>query len=153
MSEKVEKNNENTDKIAEFLIELHKNVQMGKYALEEVLKRCKGEKLRKTLLCQYHDFEKLSGDITGSIIELDKTPKSATFMQNMMLKSAISMSTFLDDSDSKLADMVIQGDNQGIMDINRLLNQSEVKEEKAITLAKTLLETEQRHVDDLKKYL
>ena len=153
MSEKVEKNNENTDKISEFLIELHKNVQMGKYALEEVLKRCKGEKLRKTLLLQYHDFEKLSGDITGAIIELDKTPKSATFMQNMMLKSAISMSTFIDDSDSKLADMVIQGDNQGIMDINRLLNQSEVKEERAVTLAKTLLETEQRHVDDLKKYL
>ena len=153
MDEKITKNEETNSKKTEFLIELHKNVQMGKFALEEVIEKCKDEKLRKTLLLQYHDFEKLSGDIAGAIIELNATPKSATFMQNMMLKSSIRMSTILDNSPSKLADMVIQGDNQGIMDINRLLKQSEVKDEKAITLATTLLETEQRHVDDLKKYL
>lgn len=153
MDEKKIKNEELTPKTAEFLIELHKNVQMGKYALEEVVGRCKDEKLKKTLLLQYHDFEKISGDVVGAIIELGETPKSATFMQNMMLKSSIRMSTVLDNSPSKLADMVIQGDNQGIMDINRLLNQSNVKDEKALSLATTLLETEQRHVDELKKYL
>lgn len=149
----MKKSDEATCKTAEFLIELHKNVQMGKYALEEVLNRCKDQTLRETLLRQYHDFEKLSGQITGAIVELKTTPKSATCFQNMMLKSSIWMSTALDNSPSKLADMVIQGDNQGIMDINRLLNQSEVKEEKAVNLATTLLETEQRHIDELKKYL
>ena len=153
MDDKKKKTGETTPKTAEFLIELHKNVQMAKYALEEVLKVCKDENLRKTLLLQYHDFEKSAGDIVGAIIELGETPKSATCMQNMMLKSSIRMSTVLDNSPSKIADMVIQGDNQGIMDINRLLNQSEVKEERAISLATALLETEQRHVDDLKKYL
>lgn len=149
----MKKIDENQSKLEEFMIELHKNVQMAKYALEEVIKRCKDESLKQTLLTQYHDFEKLSGDITGFIIELGATPKSATCVQNMMLKSSICMSTALDNSPSKIADMVIQGDNQGIMDINRLLNQSEVKEERAISLATTLLEIEQRHVDDLKKYL
>lgn len=153
MREKEENQLENTGNITEFLIELHKNVQMGKYALEEVIKCCHDDNLKKTLLLQYHDFEKLASDISGAIIERGDTPRSATCMQNMMLKSSIRMSTFIDDSPSKIADMVIQGDNQGIMDINRLLNQSEIEDEKAVNLATTLLETEQRHVDDLKKYL
>ncbi len=146
-------NPQNSEKIVEFLLELHKNAQMAKFALEEVIKRCNDSKLKATLLNEYHDFDKLSSEITGNIISLGATPKSATFMQNLMLKSSICMSTLADDSVSKLADMVIQGDNQGIMDINRLLNKSEVKDEKALNLANTLLETEQRHVDELKKYL
>lgn len=144
---------QNSEKLIEFFIELHKNAQMAKYALEEVIKRCNDTRLKATLLNEYSDFDKLSSEITASIISLGATPKGATFMQNIMLKSSICMSTLTDDSASKLADMVIQGDNQGIMDINRLLNKSEVKDEKALNLANNLLETEQRHVDELKKYL
>lgn len=142
------------DKNYDFLIELYKNVQMGKLAFEYLLPKTKDGKLKEELLKQYHDFEKLTTSISGAIIELGKTPKSALGMAKPMLKCSINMTTAFNSSTKKIADMVIQGDNQGIMDINRLINAStEYLPEKTLKLAQILLETEQRHIDELKKWL
>ncbi len=137
-----------------FLNEIYKNVQMGKLAFEYLLPKVKENKLKDELLRQYHDYEKLTASISGAIIELGKTPKSSLGLIKPMLKSSINMSTLLNSSNRKIADMLIQGDNKGIMDINRLLNRtSNSLPEKSIKLAHTLLETQQRHIDELKKWL
>lgn len=144
---------EKSSKNADFLKELHKNVQMGKYALEKLLPKCKDDSIKQELLNEYHDFEALASKISGEIIALGDTPESATAMQNLMLKTAIGMNTLMDDSSENIADMVIQGDNQGIMDINRLINNAEYATETSHSLARELLEMEQRHIDALKKFL
>ena len=137
-----------------FLNELYKNVQMGKLSFEYLLPKVKDNKLKEELLKQYHDYEKLTASISGAIIEMGKTPKSSLGMIKPMLKSSINMTTMFNSSNRKIADMVIQGGNKGIMDINRLLNRSSKSlPEKSIKLANTLLETQQRHIDELKKWL
>lgn len=149
----MEKSIDTDKKNAEFLVELHKNVEMAKLALEILIPRTKNRALKADLLNQYHDFEKLSNAISGGLIELGYTPTTPTCRQVFMLKSAIKMSTILNRSPKKLADMVIQGDNKGIMDINRLINQCTFATDKSHNLARLVLETEQSHIDTLKKYL
>lgn len=142
------------DRNYDFLNELYKNVQMGKLAFEYLLPKCRDGALKEELLKQYHDYEKLTTSISGAIIELGKTPKSALGMAKPMLRCSINMTTAFNSSAKKIADMVIQGDNQGIMDINRLINASSgYLPDKTLALSKTVLETEQRHIDKLKVFL
>ncbi len=137
-----------------FLNELYKNAVMGKLAFEYILHKVKDKKLKDELLKQYHDFEKITASISGAIVEHGKTPKSSLGIAKLMLNLAINMTTMFDSSASKISEMMIQGDNKGIMDVNRLINRSaDGIPEKSLNLAYTLLETEQRHIDSLKAFL
>lgn len=153
-TEKSDQNDQNYDKSADFLIELYKNVQMGKLAFEYLLPKTKDGELKEELLNQYNDFETLTAKISGAIIELGKTPNSSLGIAKPMLKHSINVTMAFNSSTQKIADMLTQGDNQGIMDINRLLNSTKDKvSNKALSLAHELLEIKQRHIDKLKKWL
>ncbi len=145
---------QNFKKTCDFLNELYKNVQMGKLAFECLLPRIKDTELKEELLSQFCDFEALSTKISSALIKLGKAPNSSLGLAKPMLKRSISLTLTFNSSTNKIADMVTQGDNQGIMDINRLINSTTGKvSENAISLARELLELEQRHIDKLKKWL
>lgn len=60
----------------------------------------------------------------------------------------------MDDTVSNLADMVIKGNNTGITEINKSLNDNrKFLTEETNSLAVELLEMEQRNIDALKRYL
>lgn len=145
---------QNFKKTCDFLNELYKNVQMGKLSFEYLLPRIKDTELKDELLSQFNDFEAMSTKISSALIKLGKTPNSSLGLAKPMLKRSISLTLMFNSSTNKIADMITQGDNQGIMDINRLINATTGKvSENAISLARELLELEQRHIDKLKKWL
>ena len=145
---------QNYKKTCDFLNELYKNVQMAKLSFEYLLPRIKDTELKEELLSEFNDFEITSTKISSALIKLGKTPNSSLGLAKPMLKRSISLTLAFNSSTNKIADMVTQGDNQGIMDINRLINATTGKvSDSAITLARELLELEQKHIDKLKKWL
>ena len=63
------------------------------------------------------------------------------------------MKTIKDSSTSNLAKMMMTGNNKGIIEIQEKINNYDGHNKKVISLAKKLLETEKRNLNDLKKYL
>lgn len=136
------------------LNELYRNSELGKLSLEKVIKHCEDEELKKVLLSSYEEFDLYSGTVAAEITERGDTPKNNNVFKNTMMKTSIAMSTAIDNSSNKLADMVIQGNNMGIIDVNKLINAyvGTVGDE-VYNLAKELLKIEQRSLDDLKRFL
>ena len=152
--DKTKEKDQNYKKTCDFLDELYKNAQMGKLAFEYLLPKTKDSALKEELLNQFRDFESLCTKISEAIIELKRTPKSSLGFAKPMLRHSINVKMIFNSSASKIADMLTQGNNQGIMDINRLINSTTGKvTDKAISMAKELLALEQKHIDRLKKWL
>lgn len=136
------------------LNELYRNSELGKLSLEKVIKHCEDGELKHVLLSSYEEFDLFSGTVAAEITERGDTPKNNNVFKNTMMKTSIAMTTAFDNSSNKLADMVVQGNNMGIIDVNKLINAyvGRVGEE-AMNLARELLRIEQRSLDDLKRFL
>ena len=149
---KIDKTNER--KNIDTLNEIYRNTQMGKTALEHVIKKVNNAELKEMLLRQYDGFDALSVKIASELTRSGETPRPTSSFQNMMLKTSIGMNSFMDDTVSNLADMVIKGNNTGITEINKSLNDNrKFLTEETNSLAVELLEMEQRNIDALKRYL
>ena len=70
-----------------------------------------------------------------------------------MLKAGIHYNTMLNTSTGHIAEMMIQGSNSGILEMNKVLNHNEEAGDKPTALAKQLIDFEEKNIERLKKYL
>ena len=133
---------------------LKKNVEMGKQALDQILKKTKNEEFRALLLKHYESFDHLSVRLTERLTELGETPKNTGFWSEFMLKNGINLNTLMDDSESRLSELLIKGNNMGVTDINRELNRCpDNLDPKSRSLADEIVALEQEQINELKRYL
>ena len=69
-----------------------------------------------------------------------------------MAKMMIKMKTMMNDADDNIAQMMLQGSNMLLIELNKLKNEFQPKKE-VMDFMDELLKTEQRHMDDLKPFL
>ena len=136
------------------LQELFRNAELAKTSIEQLIPKCEDEQFKEGILSAFYKFDGLSNKVSKRLISLGEKPKGNNAMKNTMMKASVAMSTALDNSTQKLADMLIQGNNMGIIDINKVLNGYKgIISGTTHDLASELLEIEQRCLDSLKKYL
>ena len=136
------------------LSELYRNAELAKTSIESLIPKCEDETFKEGILRAYTEFDTFSSKASRRLIALGETPKGNNAMKNTMMKTSIAMSTAIDNSTQKLADMLVQGNNMGIIDINKLLNGYRgVISQETNDLATELLEIEQRCLNSLKRYL
>lgn len=82
----------------------------------------------------------------------DRTP--VCMMQKFMAKIGIKMNVMMDKSDSHIAEMLIQGTNMGIIELNKILNANpDYSNEEILSILKELLQFEENRINKLKAYL
>ena len=135
------------------LDELNKGACMGKDAIDFIRKKVTDENLKKELDIQYGKYE----DITNKISECypnysEKEPHETSVMNKAMTWYGIEMKTMVDDSTSKLAELLMQGTNMGIIEGRRLLNQKDT-DPQIESIVKEYVDMQEEAVEALKKYL
>ena len=77
------------------------------------------------------------------------------FMTKTMAKVGMEFNTMMDTSLSHIAEMMIQGSNMGIVEMNKCINTCERGgcEDGAVRLAQDIVEFEQQNLERMKKYL
>lgn len=143
----MEKENINT------LNEINKGACMGVDAINEIIDKIKDKSMRKsveTLLDDYHDFIERIDKIYSNYD--DGSPRETNMMNKAMTKYGIDMKTLMDSSTSKIAELLINGINMGIIEGRKLLNNKNMD----TTVHKLVMEyvaIQERALDDLKNYL
>lgn len=135
------------------LDELNKGCCMGIDALSFIIEKIDEEKFRELLekqLEEYHSFSDkihiLYSDYTDT--DIHKT----NFMEKMMTWYGINKDTVLDKSVSKVADMLIQGTNMGVVEGQKLLN-NKTMDKKVHKVCKDYVKMQQSYIEKLKEYL
>lgn len=135
------------------LDELNKGACMGRDAIHFVLDKVKDDNLKKKLTNQYNKYKSISDRICEIYPEYkDDKPHETNAMDKAMTWFGVEMKTLNDDSTSKIAELLLQGTNMGIIEGRRLLNHKETNEE-VNKLVQEYVDMQEDAVEKLKTFL
>ena len=135
------------------LDELSKGACMGRDAIHFIMDKVEDESLKQELNRQYREYKEISEEINKIYPEYSEDePHKTNAMNKMMTWYGIEMKTLMDKSTSKIAELLLQGTNMGIIEGRRLLNHKDSNEEINKLLEK-YVEVQETAVEKLKSFL
>ena len=135
------------------LDELNKGACMGMDAIKDILDKVEDENLHKVLDDQYNSYKDISRRINEIYPEYsDSEPHETSTMNKVMTWYGIEMKTLTDHTTSKLAEILMQGTNMGIIEGRRLLNDKNM-DEKINSLVEEYVDMQEKYVETLKDFL
>ena len=135
------------------LDELNKGACMGRDAIHFILDKVTDEKLKEELDVQYNKYKEISERIRELYPEYsEEEPHKTNTMNKVMTWYGIEMRTMNDDSTSKLAELLMQGTNMGIIEGRKLLNHKDTDKE-VEKIIEEYVEMQEAAVENLKTFL
>ena len=135
------------------LDELNKGCTMGTLSLNIILKYVKDDNLKEELIKQYANYDAVSDKIKSIYKKHSmKKPHEINIMSKIMVSSSIMMKLMKDNSNSKIAELLIQGTTMGIIEGRKMLNNKKIDKE-INKLISAFVKIQEEHVTTLKTYL
>ena len=135
------------------LDELNKGACMGQDAIHFILDKVEDSALREELNRQYNKYKEISDKIHELYPEYDSgKPHETNAMNKAMTWYGIEMKTLTDDSTSKIAELLLQGTNMGIIEGRKLLNHKGTNKE-VHKLIQEYVDMQEECVEKLKNFL
>ena len=135
------------------LDELCKGACMGRDAIHFIIDKVEDESLLKELNNQYKKYKEILLKISRIYPEYSEDdPHTTTAMNKVITWYGIEMKTLTDKSTSKIAELLLQGTNMGIIEGRRLLNHKDSNEE-INSLLEEYVNIQEKAVEKLKKFL
>ena len=132
---------------------IQRNTEMAMKAIDTIADKVYDDQLAMQIFRQSLKYSEIHNTASKQLVVAKAEPYRASYMEDLMLKTGIHYNTLLNTSTSHIAELMIKGSNMGIVDMERLLNHNENIGEKPLTLAKQLIELEERNINRLKQYL
>ena len=136
------------------LDELNKGACMGMGSIDMIKNKVQNEDFKKTLDTIYKRYEEISRKINKLYYKYDRVddPKETSPINKAMLWSGIEMKTIADTSDSKLAELLLNGVNMGIIEGRKIFNNKSMDIE-VLDITKEFIRMQEDSIDILKQYL
>lgn len=136
------------------LDEVNKGATMGMDAISFVSDKVVDSKFKVVLDTEYNKYKKISQRVNDLFDNYsDKEPHETNAMNKMMTWYGIQMKTMVDDSTSKISELLMQGTNMGIIEGRRLLNQNSDIAPDVHNILNDFVTMQEDSVETLKKYL
>ena len=136
------------------LDEINKGACMGMDAIHFILDKVKDEEFKKTLELEYNKYKDISNKIEKMYPEYNDTdkPHETSTMNKAMTWYGIEMKTLMDDSNSKIAELLTQGTNMGIIEGRKILNNKDL-DKKVHEIVQEYVTMQEDSVEKIKTYL
>lgn len=136
------------------LDELSKGCCMGMDAIYFIMDKVEDDSLKEELTKQYSKYQKIHNGICKLYPEYNREddPKETSMMNKAMTWYGIEMKTLMDNSTSKIAELLLQGTNMGIIEGRKLLNHKDTDKE-IESLVQAYVDMQEEAVEKLKTFL
>ena len=135
------------------LDELNKGACMGKDAIHFILDKVKDKNLKKVLNEQYKKYQNITKKIAKIYPDYSENkPHETSAMNKAITWYGIEMKTLMDDSTSKITELLLQGTNMGIIEGRKLLNHKNL-DSTIHKLVQEYVDMQEESVEKLKKFL
>lgn len=144
--------NQNSENI-NALDEICKGACMGMDAIHFILEKLDNEDLKEYLHKDYEKYEKIKNEIEEIYPEYnDGKPHESGAIAKAMTWYNVEMKTLTDDSTSKIAELLLQGINMGIIEGRRILNKKQI-DNKVSEIVSEYVSMQEMSMEVVKKYL
>ena len=137
----------------EILKEISKDAKMGMDSLTTVTDKAQDEQFKKVLNHQHDEYQNIFDRSQELLIQQGENYEDVPAMQKMMSWTGIQMSTMSDKSNSKLSELLIQGNDMGVVKGNKLMHNNEFTTPEIKNLLSDFIRLQEKNIDDLKQYL
>lgn len=145
-----EKNKVNKD----ILDEVNKGCAMGMDAIKDILEKVEDRKFKKTLEEEHDKYKEIHQRIEKQYDEYsDEEPTETSALNKAMTAMMTDMKLMTDHSDSKIAELLLQGTNMGIIEGRKLLNNKEDIDKEVESILKDFIKMQEESVEIYKEYL
>ena len=127
------------------LKEVCKGVKMGMDAISYVSDKVEEQNLKDTLTHEYSMY--------NAFKNYNEVPNDYKITSKAMLWYGIQMNTLKDTSNSKIAELLIQGTNMGIIEGRKLLNHNKNLDKETNKLLNDFVRFQEESVEKLKNFL
>lgn len=147
--------NEEKNKIQkDVLDELNKGCAMGMDAIRDILEKVEDSEFKKILESEFDKYKDIHHRIEKKYEDYSKEEPTETSAMNKVMTSMMTdMKLIKDHSDSKIAELLLQGTNMGIIEGRKLLNNKEKLDEEVEEILKDYIKMQEESVEIYKEYL
>lgn len=141
------------DSCGYILNEINKGIKMGMDSISNVAEKVQDDNFKKALKFQYDKYNDILNKVNNELTNYDDFPKDLNPMQKAMGWMSVEFNTMDDKSTSKIAEMMLQGTNMGIIKGVKLLNHNPTADEPVKNILTEFVQFQEDTVEELKKYL
>ena len=142
------------DNNVKVLKEVCKGVKMGLDAIEYVEDKVKDDtEFKKTIKHEYSMYNNILDKVNRAFTDYNEEPREETLKDKAFLWYGIQMNTLIDNTTSKIAELLMQGTNMGIIEGRRLLNKNTDLDTNVDKLLHDFVSFQEQSVERLKHYL
>ena len=133
--------------------EIQRNADMAMKAIDTIAEKVDNEELSLQISRQSLRYSELHNEAVKQLIDAKTRPLQSSHLSDAILKTGLRYNTMLNTSTSHLAELLIKENNNGILEMEKVLKANGEAGEKPTALAKQLIEFEEKSVRSLKEYL
>ena len=135
------------------LNEINKGIKMGMDSISNVSEKVQDDNFKKDLKFQYDKYNDILNKVNTQLTNYDDFPKELNPMQKAMGWMSLEFNNIDDKSTSKIAEMMLQGTNMGIINGVKIINQKPTTDEPVKNILTEFVQFQENTVEQLKKYL
>lgn len=133
--------------------EIQRNADAAMKAIETIAEKVEDEGLSLQISRQSLEYSELHNEAVKQLIEARNRPFQSSHLSDAMLRTSLRYNTMFNTSTSHLAELLIRENNNGILEMEKVLKANEEAGGKSTALAKQLIAFEEKNVRSLKEYL
>lgn len=136
----------------EFYQGLYKQAAMGEDSIKAIKPMAEEKSLKSFFTAQLKEYAQFRMEVEPKIKAEGCSVDGAPIMTKLMMRGGLAFNTMTDKSSSKLAEIVIQGVNMGVIAVTRLMNEADnlgLKTE----LGEKMMKLYDKQLETLKAYL
>lgn len=137
----------------EFLKCIYKNAQMGLIGIDNILSKIDDLNLKKVLKDEYEEYLKIKDEAETILDSYNEKVENISMMTKLSSAIMVDMSLSKDNSLTKIAKMMLEGTNKGIIELLAKINAYNGKEANIMNLAKKFKGILENNINELKKFL
>ena len=135
------------------LRELNKGVKIGMDSITFVSDKVGDEVMKDNLSYQYKLYNEILDETSDLFSKYGEVPNDSDLGTKMMNWTGVQFNTMTDKSNSHIAQLLIQGNNMGIIEGRKLLNQNPDADEDIKNVLNKFIKIQENNVEKLKTFL
>lgn len=137
----------------DLLEKTYQNASIGITALKAVMDKVDSKEMNRELHKQLRDYRELADKSKNQLLSTGTKVKEQSFYIKTIMKGNVKMNTLMNPSDSRIAQMVIQGSTMGVTQMTKLLHAKKSADGVSTDIAKEFIKKEEDNIETMKKYL
>ena len=133
--------------------EIQKNTDMALKAIETIAGKAYDDEFSRQLSEQSIKFSEIHNEASKQLMAAKESMYQSNALSSAMLKTGIHYNTMLNTSTGRLAELMIKENNNGILELEKVLKHNENVGSLPVKLAKQLISFEEKNVASLKQFL